>query len=45
MIVYEEKEFMKITKIRCKIARSGKDVTPLKWLNDVFTIASKNNIR
>ncbi|KAF7279675.1 hypothetical protein GWI33_006838 [Rhynchophorus ferrugineus] len=45
MIAYEEKEFMKITKIRCKIACSTRDVTPLKWLNDVFTIASRSDIR
>lgn len=32
-------------KIRCKIACKKNSLTPMKWINDIFSYAFKNNVR
>ncbi|XP_030766796.1 uncharacterized protein LOC115890620 isoform X6 [Sitophilus oryzae] len=42
---FDEAEFVKKMKIRCKIACKKNSLTPMKWINDIFSYAFKNNVR
>lgn len=43
--VFNEREFLKTTKIRCHIAKHAKSDALLLWLNDIFETACKNDVR